>query len=627
MTESEPTWRGLSDAPIMTDVEDTLNMKAYAEALAEFARTCKTPMTMSIQGDWGSGKSSIMHMIQSGFKNGPTKTIWFDTWQFAQFGSGDTLPITLLDTFIRQLEDGTKTKNNLGRDALSLVTKLFHSPLGKTFVRAGTAGAVNIEDWSKLEGQVPMPGELLTDLRKKLEELLKEKGRVVFFVDDLDRIPPVQAVTLLETIKIFLNVPNVVFILALDYEVVERGLKDKFKLTRADLGGRSFFDKLIQLPFSIPVGSYKVKEYLGSALYDLGYLEKSDLNNLDPIVSLVEQSVGRNPRAIKRVLNSLHLLRLIKEKVGEAEKGKNTLETALDALELDLAVLCLQSQFEPVYNWLSRGGALRQRLDGMMDRVSRDEAVQDGAVALDSYQATLKQMFEKAKEISVVRMAQEQSRYETFKDTFLRISGIGEDAEEEDAKTIEPRIDYLARTLNLTRVTSSNAETVIESEMRSRPVDADVRRALRELTRSGKPEGFWARMTSLHKEISAEPHKTIQVRQKDTENAVWFSFNLRRLPAYVKIRIADDRADISLRFDGRTLRNTANRAAYLERLRQLPCLHDCKIMELPRGEIRIASVEFTDSSIASVRGREPALISEVVEFLFKLHLQLPADQL
>jgi hypothetical protein len=629
------TLSGLSDAPIMNRGEDTLNMRAYAEALADFTRTCKTPMTISIQGDWGSGKSSIMHMIQSEIttdpgKKGTAKTIWFDTWQFAQFGSGDTLPITLLATFIRQLEGGSKAKDSLGREALSLVTKLFHSPVGKTVIRAGTAGIMNVDDWSKSEANGPLPSEVLSELREKLEQLLQQEGRVVFFVDDLDRIPPVQAVTLLETIKIFLNVENVVFILALDYEVVERGLFQKFGISSADLGGRSFFDKLIQLPFSIPVGSYKVKEYLRSALLELGYLDQKEGDNVGQVVPLVERSVGRNPRAIKRILNSLHLLRLIKEKVGDQERGKTGLETPLDALELDLAVLCLQSQFEPVYNWLSRSGDVKDKLKRMMDQETREDS-EGTTTGPDSYQVSLERMFRSSKE-NPDRLAQERSRYETFKDTFLRVVGIGEDADEGDAKTIEPRVDYLARTLDLTRVTSSSAEPKLDSEVSAGPTDREVRRILREIARSTKPDGFWGCITSLHSTIASAPHRPIKVRQKDSENAVRFQFGLARLPADVIVHIWDNRVQVGLQFDGRTMRNPENRDIYLKRVQACASLKEIAIEKLTTDDmtsdyIAIRSVPFLDSSTEAIRAREPELIALVVDFLATLHNELPTDQL
>jgi len=519
------------------------------------------------------------------------------------------------------LEGGSKRKDSLGKEALTLVTKLFHSPLGKAAIRVGTAGALDPNDLTIPVSNGPMPSELLSDLREKLEQLLKQEGRVVFFVDDLDRIPPFQAVTLLETIKIFLNVHNVVFVLALDYEVVERGLKEKFNIDPRELGGRSFFDKLIQLPFSIPVGSYKVRDYLRSSLVELGYLDILEGEGLGQIVPLVERSVGRNPRAIKRILNSLHLLRLIKEQVGEKKLAKTFLETPLDALEIDLAILCLQSQFEPIYNWLSRSGTIRAALLQMMDRESQEDA--DSETDHSGYRLSLNRMFQG---ISDDRNAQERARYETFKDTFLRVIGIGEDADAGETDFIERRVEYLTRALDLTRVTSSNVEPTIDTVVRLGATNQEVRKALREMTQSTNPNGFWARMTSLHEEISAEPSKPIRARQKDKENSIRFQFRLRRLPADVAVRIADDRADVWLEFDGRHLRRNENRTACLALLQSCEQLSTLEIVDLTT-DIIIRSIPFPDGSAEAVRAREPLLIKEVVEFLARLHQELSKDQL
>ena len=42
---------------------DRLNLLSYADALKEFIHTCDTPMTVGLQGDWGSGKTSMLNML------------------------------------------------------------------------------------------------------------------------------------------------------------------------------------------------------------------------------------------------------------------------------------------------------------------------------------------------------------------------------------------------------------------------------------------------------------------------------------------------------------------------------------------------------------------------------------
>ena len=54
---------GFQDTPIKKENEERLGLGEYAGALAEFIERCDTPMTISIQGDWGSGKTSMIHLI------------------------------------------------------------------------------------------------------------------------------------------------------------------------------------------------------------------------------------------------------------------------------------------------------------------------------------------------------------------------------------------------------------------------------------------------------------------------------------------------------------------------------------------------------------------------------------
>ncbi len=55
---------GNTDKPIEKTVNDTFGIRSYVDGLCRFILNCDTPMTISIQGDWGSGKTSMMNMIE-----------------------------------------------------------------------------------------------------------------------------------------------------------------------------------------------------------------------------------------------------------------------------------------------------------------------------------------------------------------------------------------------------------------------------------------------------------------------------------------------------------------------------------------------------------------------------------
>ena len=79
-------------------------------------------------------------------------------------------------------------------------------------------------------------------------------------MDDLDRIEPKNAVAVLELLKNIFSVPKCIFILAIDYQVVVKGLEHKFgkQTPENEWEFRAFFDKIIQLPFMMPMGQYNI---------------------------------------------------------------------------------------------------------------------------------------------------------------------------------------------------------------------------------------------------------------------------------------------------------------------------------------------------------------------------------
>jgi predicted KAP-like P-loop ATPase len=56
---------GLKDIPLESFNDDALEIGDYAKSLSDFIQQCETPLTIALQGDWGSGKTSLMNLIKS----------------------------------------------------------------------------------------------------------------------------------------------------------------------------------------------------------------------------------------------------------------------------------------------------------------------------------------------------------------------------------------------------------------------------------------------------------------------------------------------------------------------------------------------------------------------------------
>jgi hypothetical protein len=105
---------------------------------------------------------------------------------------------------------------------------------------------------------VTRPGKY-PDLHGRI--LLNEgfKTNFVIFVDDLDRCLPEKAVAVLELIKTIFNVESFAFVLALDEEVIERGIGHRYKeyalvnkKPQMPITGFEYLEKIVHLPFRLP---------------------------------------------------------------------------------------------------------------------------------------------------------------------------------------------------------------------------------------------------------------------------------------------------------------------------------------------------------------------------------------
>ena len=321
----------LNDRPLRDKEADALGIAVCADGLADFIAACQTPMTIGIQGDWGIGKTSMIGMIKDRLdpKRGRPKRyaqLLFNSWHFSLFGQESYLTVAFIDHLVTAVAETFDVK---GGDRLegarNAVKRLFRS------VQVGVPGTTiqfQAKDLLEQESSAERVGyidsaSILREFRDRFEGLveegLKAKGldRLVVYVDDLDRLRPVRALELLETLKNFVEIPGCVFVLAVDFEVIQWGMAEKFGERVQLSSGKSFFDKIIQVPFSMPVSSYEIDGYLISLLREVGFLGGGN-RDLDPaerafLADITEVSIGRNPRSIKRVANYAGLLEQIRK--------------------------------------------------------------------------------------------------------------------------------------------------------------------------------------------------------------------------------------------------------------------------------------------------------------------------
>lgn len=439
---------GLKDVPIERREDEALGLSSYADVLSEFVEGCDTPITIALQGDWGSGKTSLMNLIQQELdERGRFVTVWFNTWQYAQFNMSDTLALSMMSHFVDRIApSGEGLAVTAARRLLSVARAVAIG--GASVVGQGDTVKTVIDEAA--DGNQPPTqdaAKALEELKERLSQVVRGKveeagtSKVVVFIDDLDRLVPVKAVELLESLKLFLDIEHCVYILACDYQVVETGLKTKFGVDEGQLKGKSFFDKIIQVPFKMPTRHYRVEGYITTLLEKIGVPVLG--RDVEIYQDLVEQSVGFNPRTMKRLFNSLLLLTILFDKESE-DHSNSSPNGKRDRSRVLFGTLCLQEAYEPLYDHLRRQEISDDLFKQLIDALpTQNEAQKDDG--LSELRAALKESAHRDVDLQEVS---------SFVQTFYKCIQLEDEGDDESLSETERR--HLERMFRLSAVVSSS---------------------------------------------------------------------------------------------------------------------------------------------------------------------------
>lgn len=355
--------------------QDLLAFAPYTETLVDIIRDANTqgPLVIGILGSWGSGKTSLMRFVERALhaispERLPFRVVWFDALKYEkeealwramllrvldELRDRDAQGADITPTERRQAIERLEQRlaQELAWEDKGTVTVDWGAP-GKTpnagvrfsfaflpgfaakAVQAAQAGDGGQSDAENLlsafqreviqhrQAQLRSIQEFQQEFGALVENYIAAQGeRLVVFVDDLDRCLPPKAIQVLETIKLFLDVPGCLFVLALDPEVIARGIEVKSRAFLArevlasapdeerslPIDGRRYLDKIIQLPFRLPrIKPREIQAFVNGlvALPDLRCAE------------VFAQGIETNPRRIKRALNVFLFISRLAEKRG-----------------------------------------------------------------------------------------------------------------------------------------------------------------------------------------------------------------------------------------------------------------------------------------------------------------------
>jgi hypothetical protein len=153
------------------------------------------------------------------------------------------------------------------------------------------------------------------EFKKLVNRILVKEGKteLIIFVDDLDRCLPEFSLDFLENIKHFFSVDKVIFVIALDEELLETALQKRYN-NDSSFTSKIYLEKIIDLFLRLP--NYKVKNLKEYAIFTLegryplkGILKAKDVSNMikmfDRLSDTESSRIATNPRKIDRVLKNM----------------------------------------------------------------------------------------------------------------------------------------------------------------------------------------------------------------------------------------------------------------------------------------------------------------------------------
>lgn len=281
--------------------DDLLGYQVHADLLRDVVLDATMlPITIGVFGDWGSGKSSLMLLMQESIekwkvemdeknkvegaeiKNTKVLQILFNSWQFEDY---EDTKLTLIETILSDVIKDIEDHHDIFEKADACLSKIKYLKLGVVVLKNLARKIVpkeiqdllpNKEEWKDIskedqdllleEVKEANSSNFIKQFREDFTKIISDGDyrSVVVYIDDLDRCSPERIIQCLEAIKLFVNVDRTAFVIGADQRIIEHAIHERYKTplqqTTISSPYSDYLEKLIQLPYKLPKLSYSEQE-------------------------------------------------------------------------------------------------------------------------------------------------------------------------------------------------------------------------------------------------------------------------------------------------------------------------------------------------------------------------------
>ncbi len=242
---------------------DILKRSELAKRILTRLQEENCPRALGIYGGWGTGKTSLLNLLKQLNKHLPNgilsklHILSIDAWEH-ESSEGLLIPVVVELDKIKGHDVRAKQLAVVIKRALFASSMVFAGAILKKYtdlelkqIQDGISDAASYDGIAhesilrKWKNEAEEIGETKDAFASLIDSARKHTGcsNIVICIDNLDRCSPDNVVRLLESVKVFFNVPGCTWVFAMDSEVIANYINHKYEGARMD--GNSYLDKII----------------------------------------------------------------------------------------------------------------------------------------------------------------------------------------------------------------------------------------------------------------------------------------------------------------------------------------------------------------------------------------------
>lgn len=242
--------------------DDALSRDREASNLEDLIAGQEGPLTLCLDGAWGTGKTFFLRRFKSQWEVNGGKALYFNAWE------DDNLDDPLI-ALIGQLWPLLKPSgmdglvDNIKKCTIPLLKKIALNRVGVDGKDVTSSASNAFDEYADLQASRQQLKECLTEIA---DTIFNSSHRpLLFIVDELDRCRPSFSVALLERIKHLFPIRHIVFLVGVDREQVKASVRAVYGDIDAENYLHRFFDATLRLrQFSPSQFIYATYGYLSS---------------------------------------------------------------------------------------------------------------------------------------------------------------------------------------------------------------------------------------------------------------------------------------------------------------------------------------------------------------------------